>query len=448
LLWFQVISKISDDRLHQIDVYKKRSSESSAFLNGSGNAAGLYATKDGDDVLTESFGADARLDVLTNEGGSCYAEILWKPPLGLFDYDRALPPSKYEVQLKTRASNPLLHCLDFENFKFNESKEFAIQKTGGSWNNKTAADIVAELTSYKGDKQSCLDWSIESVYMYAAIVQGPRADDVKYALDLTETTCVTQQLTQATGNVTTNFDVGPNTRTIAWALQGNTPYLHGSHGEFRVGTRPLQIPPSAAAKAQGLDVAVKTKPRLVENMPPIGIGARNIGSWFVSYDGKQYPPEHSEQEVTGALGLPEPNAGPADLTDKESKSFLMHRFLDTLTQTGTHFTSSGGETCKEWAACGPYYYMTWPRQGTANATRLMLTLNLVDGWSDFTPEQKKMFGFDANDAAHRGESSLLASSVLLFYTQAQCFLIRTKDSRVVQVETPLNTNSAFNSVFI
>ena len=45
-MYIYQVSKISDDKLHQIDVFKKRSTESRAFLNGSGNSAGLYGTRD------------------------------------------------------------------------------------------------------------------------------------------------------------------------------------------------------------------------------------------------------------------------------------------------------------------------------------------------------------------------------------------------------------------
>ena len=90
--------------------------------------------------------------------------------------------------------------------------------------------------------------------------------------------------------------------------------------------------------------------------------------------------------------------------------------------------------------------MTWPRQGTANATRLMLTMEIKDSSDN---NELIMLGKDPGSVANQknGESTLSNQARILLFTQhAKSFLIRTTDSRVVQVETPLNSDASFRSV--
>ena len=429
-----IVSKISDDLLHQIDVFRKRTSSSSAFLNGSGNYTGLYASKDDvgfssvgvskdrERVGTDNHGADSRLRVLTIDGTSGYAELMWQPPLGIFDYDRALPPSTFDIQLKTRAGNLLHHCLDYELFRF--TNQYGVDLVPDQW--------VDALT--QDGPQKLLDWGLEEIYFYAAIVQGPEANDAKYALDLRETSCIARQLGSGSGPQTHNFDVDPNTSTIGFAIQGRTPWMHGSDGEFRSGLRPFNLEAgSALASVSGNSIQAGSGTQFVG-----GSEVRNLGYWYVSYDSKQYPSEHSEQDIKG----------PANTGTDDPKVYITQRWFDTVSQAGTHYMSSGAETLKEWLAGGAIYFMTWPRIPTANATRLMLTLQIKDG---ATEAERLYLG---RDHPHEGRTnfsdgeSVLANQarVLLFTQHSKAFLIRTTDSRVVQVETPLNGNPNFRSL--
>lgn len=426
-----IVSKISDDLLHQIDVFKKRTGSSSAFLNGSGNNTGLYASKDspGFDSIshrpsgqvgaidfasaTQNWGADSRMRVLSMDGTSGYAELMWQPPLGIFDYDRALPPSTFDIQLKTRAGNLLHHCLDFELFRFSQT-----------YGDGLTPDMWVDMMTSDGEMKM-LDFGLEEIYFYAAIVQGPQADDVKYALDIRETTCIARQLGSGSGPQTQNFDVDPNTTTISFAIQGRTPWMHGSDGEFRSGLRPFSRTPGSLGARGFLAKAGQFVG---------GAESRNLGYWYVSYDSKQYPSEHSEQDIDR----------PGSASD-ESKVYITQRWFDTVSQTGTHYMSSGAETVDEWLAGGPIYFMTWPRNPSANATRLMLTLQIKD---QGTVEEKQFLGRDHNVVSPSDGESVLANQarVLLFTQHSKAFLIRTTDSRVVQVETPLNGNPNFRSL--
>lgn len=401
----------------------------------------------------ETYGADSRLRVLSSDMSSGWAEIMWQPPLGIFEYDRALPPSTYDLQLRTRPGNLLQYCLDWELFRFceNYSELTPGTPTGGY---RSASEWVNLITADR-TRNTLLDFGIEEIYFYAAIVQGPRADDVKYSLDIRETQCIARQLGSGSGVQTQNFDVHPNTANIAFAIQGKTAWFHGSDGEFRSGLRPFTL--SSKINTYNVNPAVLKYPY---GMYPMGSEARALRSWYVSYDGKQYPSEHSEQYVegSGALAI---DAKTGEFVDSKnntfnsesnttSKLYMTQRWFDTVSQNGTHYMSSGAETMQEWLGAGAYYYMTWPRQGTANATRLMLNLQTLDTKSSEKGVLQLYGGddLDTPDARYSvGESVLSNQARILLFTQFNTsFLIVTKDSRVTLVETPQNSDAMFRSV--
>lgn len=725
-----IVSKVSDNKMHQIDTFKKRSRFSSSQLEGTLGEMGLYQSKVGDPcnepgaaTLTEGYEhGRGRMSAFNHNGESNMAELMWQPPLGIFDYDRALPPSTYTIRLKTHSQNLLRRCVDWSFFRFTPDGQ------GGT--TTTAQTIIQKLTSAGSGKQGTdaqlLDWGIEEIVFYAAIIQGPRADDVKYALDLMETGCTTQQVTSSDGDMTLNFDINSNTRSLGWALQGSTPHYHGDDSNFRYGllpssdalqeadnyiyepdealftnpangTPPLNIynlefrwfsgitgapialdtvaqlqglpflhpaaglalvraafaipknsetgkkiaallekypqlnnnsqgdespiypdslqntvggfkadlgfhvyPNASAARFPNYDY--KTNPgglyievdfamaamtpglfdidgttdngaflcRLIINQPsdiipflgaldgvarsglrctvlgnqinqgdqlsrsrssfnaamlvealfgelsfdavtvantivpwfanqnteiplrsfafegnglpaadekgnfnifmtdaaanrglvplnlrvapffrydrancrralPISYETNQLQSWYVSYDGKQYPSEHSQQA-----------AAITTTTQSQKKILLKQRWLDTITQNGTFYTANQGEGYYQWLQNGPYYFMTWPRQGTANATRLIMNLSFKNRPNANSAAEKAIlqkFGSrEDGQPGSQGETDMQSGRVLLFYNYPTAFLIRTRDSRVVQVETPQNSDARFQSI--
>lgn len=650
------------------------------------------------------------MSAFNHNGESAVAELMWQPPLGIFDYDRALPPSTYTIRLKTHSQNLLRRCVDWSFFRFSPGGQ------GGT--TATAQSIIQQLTTAGSGKQGAsarlLDWGIEEIVFYAAIIQGPRADDVKYALDLMETGCTTQQVTSSDGDMTLNFDINSNTRSLGWALQGSTPHYHGDDSNFRYGLLPTSgdtqprffysetedlfnagpgvvadininlrflwndaatsnVATAAALKqishggdvnnrvklaAAGIRVPTGTKagnvlrtlvakypqilvtsvgaepavfpnvlkeitgefkadlgfhvypkvlpgqipnydyksnpggmfiemdfdalaliPGVLTIQPPTpanpffliflltentfnGLARHRLGyldgvpsdglkitiidpqhaqttnaggarfsdygsayslmralygiedpaapnqvlpystgvsepmnfgnialpalaqlfgeffitnnagavpvnqrvnvapylpnthcrralpisyetnqlqSWYVSYDGKQYPSEHSQQDTSITT-----------TTASEKKILLKQRWLDTITQNGTFYTANQGESYYNWLQNGPYYFMTWPRQGTANATRLIMNLTFKNRPNAASDEEKRVlhkFGSQEDgQPGSQGETDMQSGRVLLFYNHPTAFLIRTRDSRVVQVETPQNSDARFQSI--
>ena len=434
-----VISKLSDDNLQQVDVFLQRSEKSAFFTNGAGNYLGLYANEDkhhksGGNAAPETHGADERNRVFTSEFSSGNFEGLWQPPLGVFAYSKALPPSKYDFTLITRSGNPLIQAIDWENFKFNAGTYGDVPAGASKITTKVCSD---RLPNSQGPM---LDWRIKDVTFHATMVQGPMQDDAKYCLDLNEISVNCRELTSTDGHQCHNFDVNAQTKKMAWCIQGSINYLHGSNGEFRCGLRPANIDTKCNPNVEGqflFDV-----PNLgyeaATGLIPAGAEARYVRGWSLDYDSKKFPQEFSEQEIISARG------DNADGTAESTASVLMtQRWFDTQQQCGTMWLPSGGETLTQWLGGGAFYYVSWPRQGTANGTRVMLNLSFETGGYE---DEKEELGHDGVNTA--GESKPgPGGKLLLFTVYPKAFLISTHESRVIAVETPVNQSAAqFQSV--
>lgn len=366
--------------LPQVDAYKKRTSQSVGMRNGLA-AATLAGASSLPSATTrpDQYGfshTDNTWDIpgmgrvydLTGQFDSASAvtecELIWVPPLGIFDYQGALPGSQFRLELMANQRYET-ECWDTSACYFKDG-------TGAM---KDARTLLSE---YKIE--------VKSVDFYVAMVSGPRADDEKYALDIQDIRCIADGLGGST--TTKGWDVPASTRSVGFAAQNGNVDLIGGPSVFRTTINP-EVP-----------LLPRTgRPRAPVSRDNITVGLKN---WFISYDGKQYPPEHSDQKY-----------GPNSTGD--SLSYMVkHRWMDSVTQCGTAFSSGGCETLQEWLTLGPTYFVSWPRQGTANATRLLLTTTV-----------------DSEKAKDQGPHNWL-----IFVKYSQAYLIRTSDSRVVQVETP------------
>ncbi len=116
-------------------------------------------------------------------------ELTWSPPLSIMKIGHALPSMKAELVLNPQTSSVY--------------KNLAIQSKGAP---KTAG------TDY--------EFSVENMYFYCNTVEGPRADDVTYLLDLDSVNCQSEQFSSTPSNFfQTNFDVSPSTYALTCAYQ-------------------------------------------------------------------------------------------------------------------------------------------------------------------------------------------------------------------------------------
>jgi len=268
-------------------------------------------------------------------------EITWTPPLSIFKIGHGLPSGKFELILNPQTSSVY--------------KKYAIES------------IVT-------DKIPGVDYnfSINDMYFYANTVEGERADDITYLLDLEQTRCQTETINPNGGMQQKNFDVSPSTYALTVAYQ-----------DSRAGTN-TQI---SSSKFKSYNALITTSEEL------------KLRRFFINYAGQN---------------LPSPDADPLfvlgdDLTTEKYTDYTTQRYIESQIYSGAYFDTGGAESLKEFHNRGSYYYVSIPRDGTDRSTRV--TINQE---------------FRAADLAN--------TRVLLFDHAKQIARIRVQDGRVIDVQ--------------
>ena len=116
-------------------------------------------------------------------------ELTWKPPLSIFKIGHALPSMKAELVLNPQTSSVY--------------QKYAIQSL--------LADKTPE-TDYI--------FNVQNMYFYCNTVEGPRADNLTYLLDLEQVQVSSEQFSAGQqGLQQKNFDVSPSTYALTVAYQ-------------------------------------------------------------------------------------------------------------------------------------------------------------------------------------------------------------------------------------
>ena len=219
-------------------------------------------------------------------------ELIWTPCLSLFKIDHALPSGSYELILTPQPG------VTFQQYGI----ESLVNKTPG--------------TDYK--------LSVEDMYFYCNVVDGKRADDITYLLDLDTTSCQSDNI-KTTALQQRNFDVSPSTYALSVAYQ-----------DLRVG-QDTRFSPSKF-KSYTVDGNNNTELNLIR--------------FYLNYAGQS---------------LPSPDADPIfDVNiDKTTQ-----RYADTMLYNGGIFDAGGCETIEEYHDRGSYYYFSIPRDGSDRSTQV------------------------------------------------------------------------------
>ena len=219
-------------------------------------------------------------------------ELIWTPPLSLFKLDHALPSGSYELVLVPQPG------LTFQQYGI----ESLVNKTPN--------------TDYK--------LSVEDMYFYCNVVDGKRADDITYLLDLDATNCQSDNI-KTTSLQQRNFDVSPSTYALTVAYQ-----------DLRVG----QDTRFSSSKFKSYDVAGSSATELALNR------------FYMNYAGQS---------------LPSPDADPTFDTNVDKTT---QRYADTMLYNGGIFDAGGCESIEEYHDRGSYYYFAIPRDGSDRSTQV------------------------------------------------------------------------------
>ena len=219
-------------------------------------------------------------------------ELIWTPPLSIFKLQHALPSGKYELVLNPQTSS------SFQRFAVESLKE----KIPG--------------TDYK--------FTVDDMYFYCNSVEGPRADDITYLLDLEQTSCQSDKIDNYSF-AQKNFDVSPSTFALSVAYQdlraGNNTSVSSS--KFRSYNNALTAPTELA-----------------------------LNRFFLNYAGQNMP------------------APDADMQFDTNIDRTTQRYMETMLYNGAVYDTGGAETIEEFHERGAYYYFAIPRDGSDRSTRV------------------------------------------------------------------------------
>lgn len=248
-------------------------------------------------------------------------EIIWQPPMGFFSLSHAiLPGAKTLFEL-----NPS----NISQFKADAIQSFAASRV---------AVKPLQANNLVGD----FDFSVDRFEFYMYQLDGPRADDEDYYLDIMNTRVQIENMpTSAVSLQQKNFDVNGRTTALTLAFQdqeegSNTLF---SRSQFKIRT--------AAPAAIGGEGSPGGQDLLLRRM-------------YITYGNKQKPqPDFDGQFVTVQ----------GDSLVNQT-NFLVQRYIDTALQQGSYGLEGATETYEEWLKRGPYYHFQWPQDATAQHTRV------------------------------------------------------------------------------
>ena len=220
-------------------------------------------------------------------------EMIWQPPLSIFKIGHALPSGAYELVLNPQTVSQ---------YKKRAIESILGDKTPGA------------LNSY--------DFEVVDMYLLVATVEGPRADDLTYLLDLEETRCQVDDISNGGSFQQKNFDVSPSTFALTACFQ-----------DSRAGS--LTQYSASKFKIDG------------DNSDEL-----KLNRMFLNYAGQNRPAPDADPEF------------------KAGRDYTVQRYAETQLYSGAYYDCGGAETIEEWHDRGAYYYFSWPRDGTDRSTRV------------------------------------------------------------------------------
>tara|TARA_R100000951_G_scaffold15933_2_gene12547 strand:+ start:2605 stop:4251 length:1647 start_codon:yes stop_codon:yes gene_type:complete len=280
-----------------------------------------------------------------------YFELTWKPPLSIMKIGHCLPTAKFELIL-----NP-----------HNESayQKYAIESMTDKIANVSRSAVVSPANAD-------FKFRVEDMYYYINTVNGPRADNLSYLIDLENTNCQSDNVPNVSFQQR-NFDVSPSTYALTVAYQ-----------DTRAGVN-SQFSPTKFASFEGT----------AETSDKVNVDEK-LNRFFIQYAGQQFPsPDASPEFVAG-------------------KDYTTQRYVDTILNSGSYFNSGGSETIEDWASRGRYYYQVCPKDSHDKSTRVAVHQQF--------------------NGAGLPSTTLANTRVLLFSHYRTVVRVEIKNGRVVDVE--------------
>jgi len=280
-------------------------------LSGGVNAVSLVCVAGATDAdipataLNDANISATRLRNGSDERNITEFELTWTPCLSLFKLQHALPSGQYTLVL-----NP---------FPASVYQLQAIE----SKNQVNYLTSVPNPTVTIGGNVNQVRFNVIDMYFYCNVVDGPRADNISYLLDLNQTSCQQETIKVASFGQR-NFDISPSTYALTVAFQDGR-----CNSDPRV--------PSSQFKCY-TDTFVSG-------------GELALNRMYLSYAGVQRPSPDADPSFSPGV----------DRT--------VQRYVDTLIESGSYFDTGGSENIQQYHDRGSYYYFSWAKDGTDRSTR-------------------------------------------------------------------------------
>lgn len=248
-------------------------------------------------------------------------ETIWQPPLSIFKVDHAIPPGgQQELILIPQTSNAYMQRA-IESALGVASKEYQ------------AFNATADATKFKLE--------VVDMYFYIAMVDGPRADNLTYLLDLEQTNCLSEKI-DSVNFQQKSFDVPPSTYALTCAYQD---LRAGDHTAISV-------------------------------------------SKFKSYEAGGVPATSQELKLTrffvnyANLNLPQPDADPEYVKKTGGTTgidYTTQRYVESQINSGGYHDTGGVETIEEFHERGQYIFQRFYKDGSDNSTRVTVNQQFSAG---------------------------------------------------------------------
>ncbi len=187
------------------------------------------------------------------------------------------------------------------------------------------------IESLVGDQNAPGDFRfiVDDLFVYLATAEGPSVDNLSYFMSLEEVRCQVDQIDANTSLQQKNFDVSPAAYALTVAFQ--------------------DVDANVDTRRSGSKYKIRQIVGFEDEYPSAELALQRM---FVRYNGEQKP---------------SPDADPNFLSPD---GFMKSRYAETLLYSGAYFDCGGGESFRDWVDRGPYYYFSYPKDGSSESTRV------------------------------------------------------------------------------
>jgi hypothetical protein len=234
-------------------------------------------------------------------------EMIWKPPLSIFNISHAMPAGKYEIQLNPHNSTVF--------------QKMAIETVGADRNSGLGNDF---------------QFIVDDMYLYLAVVEGPVVDNISYFLSLEETRCQTENVDNNNSLQQRSLDVSPASFALTLAFQDTEAGTDTRRSASKFKVRKIFPANNVALEYPSGELALRRM--------------------YIQYGGDTKP---------------SPDSDPDYIFDAVNhRDYFSSRYAETMLYSGSYFDCGGTEDTSQWLERGPYYYFSWPKSGSSESTRV------------------------------------------------------------------------------